>query len=227
VLWLGAATIAVVANGPRMFVTYFMPALIPLCLLYAWLLDQTLFAPQRTRRIAGTAVILLTVVMVARSGSIGRAIDATAWDARHWFGRIDRDQYLTRYQSRWAQAYSAADNEHLANYVRARTRPDEPIFVFGMSAGTYFLSGRPPAVKFLWAYPPVSNMIDLPDFRVETLAANLRRAAPAYIILQRHNGDSFTGWRAEEAFKAAPLVALLRDYDQETEIGDFVLYRRR
>jgi hypothetical protein len=69
-------------------------------------------------------------------------------------------------------------------------------------------------------------MIDLPDFRVETLAANLARVAPRYIVLQRHNGDSFTGWRAEEAFHAPPLVELLRNYRQETEIGDFVVYRR-
>jgi hypothetical protein len=224
--WLLAAGIALVANGPRVFATYFMPPLIPLCLMLAWVLDRTLFASGSARRIAGAGMLVFTALMLARSGAIGRASDATYWDAANLFGTIDRNHYLERYQSRWTQAYSAADNERLADYIRERTPPGEPIFVFGMSAGTYFLSGHPPAVKFLWAYPPVSNMIDLPDFRVETLAANLARVAPRYIVLQRHNGDSFTGWRAEEAFHAPPLVELLRNYRQETEIGDFVVYRR-
>jgi hypothetical protein len=225
-VWLLASGIALVANGPRVFATYFMPPLIPLSLLFAWVLDRTLFAPARARRIAGAGMLVFTALMLARSGAITRALDATCWDAANLFGKIDRNQYLERYQSRSRQAYSAADNERLADYLRDRTPPGEPIFVFGMSAGTYFLSGHPPAVKFLWAYPPVSNMIDLPDFRVETLAANLARIAPPYIVLQRHNGDSFTGWRAEEAFHAPPLVELLRNYRQETEIGDFVVYRR-
>ena len=225
-VWLAAAGIALVANGPRVFATYFMPPLIPMCLMFAWVLDRTLFASGGVRKVAGAGMLVFTAVMLARSGALGRAFDATCWDAANLLGKIDRNQYLERYQSRWTQAYSAADNERLADYIRDRTPPGEPIFVFGMSAGTYFLSGHPPAVKFLWAYPPVSNMIDRPDFRVETLAANLARVAPRYIVLQRHNGDSFTGWRAEDAFHAPALVELLRNYRQETEIGDFVLYRR-
>lgn len=229
-IWLLAAAVAVVANGPRVFATYFMPPLIPMCLMYAWVLDRTLFLSGAARRIVGAGLLLFTftAIMLARSDAIGHAIDSTRWDAALLFGRMDRRHYLERYQSRYAQAYSAADNERLADYLREKTPPGEPIFVFGMAAGTYFLSGHPPAVKFLWAYPPVSNMIDRPDFHVETLAASLARVGPRYIVLQRHNGDSFTGWRAEEAFQAPPLVALLRrDYRQETEIGDFVLYRKQ
>jgi hypothetical protein len=150
----------------------------------------------------------------------------TAWDAQHLFGWNDRETYLQRFQSRYAQAFSAADNERLAAYIRAHSDPDDRVFVFGMSAGTYFLSGRLPATKFLWAYPAVSNMIDRPDFRVETLASELTRTAPRYIVLQRHNGDSFSGWRALEAFNAPALQTVLGGYERETEVGDFVLYRR-
>ncbi|HEX6464876.1 MAG TPA: glycosyltransferase family 39 protein [Vicinamibacterales bacterium] len=226
-VWLIAAAVALVANGPRVFATYFMPPLIPMCLMFAWAIDETLLASGRARRIAGAGLLVFTAIMLARSGGLFRLFDATCWDTAVVVGHIDRSTYLERYQSRSAGAYSAADNERLADYLRERTPQGEPIYVFGMSAGTYFLSGHPPAVKFLWAYPPVSNMIDRPDFHVETLAANLARVAPRYIVLQRHNGDSFTGWRAEQAFHAPPLVAVLRNYYQETEIGDFVLYRRQ
>jgi hypothetical protein len=69
-------------------------------------------------------------------------------------------------------------------------------------------------------------MVDRPDFRVETLAAELARNAARYIVLQRYNGDSFSGWHAEDSFASPPMAALLRGYRQETEIGAFVLYRR-
>ena len=48
---------------------------------------------------------------------------------------------------------------------------------------------------------------------------------PRYIVLQRHNRDSFSGWRAADSFAAPPMVELLRRYTEETEIGGFVLYR--
>jgi 4-amino-4-deoxy-L-arabinose transferase-like glycosyltransferase len=226
IVWYAAALIAIVANGPRMFSTYFMPSLAPLSVLSAWLLDQT-FGLRRSRRLAASvALVGFAAFMLVRSGSVNRAIGMTSWDARHRFGKMDRQEYLQKFRSRWAQAFSAADNEWLADYIRAHTNPDDRIFVFGMSAGTYFLSGRLPASKFLWAYPAVSNMIDRPEFRVETLASDLGRIAPRYIVLQRHNGDSFSGWRATDAFAAPPMTALLRAYHEETEIGDFLLYRR-
>jgi len=50
---------------------------------------------------------------------------------------------------------------------------------------------------------------------------------PRYIILQRSNGDSFSGWKAAEAFTAPPLGTLLERYSVDTEIGDFLLYRRK
>jgi hypothetical protein len=226
VIWLGAALIAIVANGPRLFTTYFVPPLVPLCLLFAWLLHQTLASGRRWRMAAGFLILGFTGAMLGWSGSLNRAITATAWDAHHLLRHSDRQEYLQRFHSR-AQTFSAADNERLAQYIRAHTAPRDRIFVFGMTAGTYFSSERFPASRFLWAYPPVSNMIDRPEFRVETLAGELASRAPRYIVLQRHNGDTFTGWRAEEAFAAPPLAALINNsYVQETEIGDFVLYRR-
>jgi hypothetical protein len=226
IVWLGAALVAILANGPRMFATYFVPPLVPLCLLFAWLLDQTLASRQRWRLAAGLLVAGVTGAMLVRSGSVNRAASVTSWDARYLAGHSDRQEYLGRFQSRASRAFSAADNAQLADYVRTHTDPSDRIFVFGMTGGTYFSSGRLPASRFLFVYPAVSNIIDRPEFHVETLAAELTRTAPRYIVLQRHNGDSFSGWRAEDSFAAPPMVALLRDYGRETEIGDFVLYRR-
>lgn len=224
-LWLAGALIAVVANGPRLFPTYFVPSLVPLSLLTAWLVDRTL-APSTRRPVAAAALALFVGVMLVRSGSIRRAASMTVWDARYVSGGLDRDVYLGRFRSREAESFSAEDNARLADYLHAHTGPADRIFVFGMSAGTYFLSERLPASRFLWAYAPASRMLDRPEFRLETLAASLGRVAPRYIVLQRHNGDSFSGWRAEDAFGSPAMQAVLRAYHQDATIGDFVLYRR-
>jgi hypothetical protein len=226
VIWLAAASVAVIANGPRMFMTYFVPSLVPLSLLTAWLLHETLGSRQRWRVVAGVLVLALGAGMMVRSGSVRRGVSMTTWNAQHLTGQLDRDTYLRRFQSRDGRTFSAADNARLAAHVRARTEPDDRIFVFGMSAGTYFLSERLPASKFLWAYPPVSNMLDRPEFRVETLAAELERVAPRYIVLQRYNGDSFSGWRAADSFASPPMQHLLRLYHHEAEVGHFAVYRR-
>jgi len=229
-IWLAAALTAIVVNGPRFFPTYFVPPQIPLCLLAAWLFHEVVAIKPRWKLAAGSALLALTALLVMRSGSIARASQSIGWDWQYISGRIDRLTYLDRYPPprplQAPRAFSAADNQRLADYVSAHTDPSERIFVFGMVAGTYYSSQRLPANRFLYAYPAVSNMGNYPEFRAETLAADLARAQPRYIILQRTNGDSFSGWRAVDAFNAPVFVPLLERYRIETEIGDFVLYRR-
>jgi hypothetical protein len=227
VLWLAGALIATLANGPRLFTTYFIPSLVPLSLLIAWLFDQTLGSAVRARRVAGFVCLALAGIMLVRSGSLRQAATATWDDTRFLFGRTPSQEYLQRFRSRGREVFNAATNERLAAYVQANTAPDERVFVFGMTAGTYFSSRRLPGSRFLWAYAAVSEMLPGPEFTVDTLAAELARSSPRYIILQRSNGDSFSGWRASEAFEAPALQALIAaGYARETEIGDFVLYRK-
>jgi hypothetical protein len=226
IVWLGASLASILLNGPRMFHTYFLPPLVPLSLLFAWLLDQIIALPRGRRAVGAVLVLGFTAIMLVRSGSVARAISVTTWDTERLRGHIDRQEFLQHFRSRYTQSFSAADNAQLADYIRSHSEPQDRIFIFGMSAGTYFLSGRLPASRFLWAYPAVSRMIDRPEFRVETLASDLARKAPRYIVFQRHNGDNLSGWRAEDSFAAPPMVALLRGYRQEVEIGGFVLYRR-
>jgi len=228
VIWFAAALVALAANGPRFFTTYFMPPQIPLCLLAAWLLNEAIGTQPRWRIATTAAVLGLTALMFVRSGSIARAASSISKDLQYARGQVDRQAYLQHYQSQQSRkAFSAADNELLAEYVASHTEPADRIFVFGMSGGTYYSSRRLPANRFLFAYPAVSNMGNRPEYRVETLAADLGRVMPRYIILQRSNGDSFSGWKAAEAFTAPPLGALLERYSVDTEIGDFLLYRRK
>jgi hypothetical protein len=218
-LWLAASLTAVIANGARAYPTYFIPPLVPLCLLFAWALASL---PQGWPRIVACAVV---VVLASESGSIVHAWQETAWDLGGLTGRLDGKTYLSRFRSRDGRAFAADVNVELAAYLQSHTDPADRIYVFGMTAGTYFLSQRLPASRFVWVYPPVSGLLAQPEFQPEALAADLRASAPRYIVLQRYNADSGSGWHVEHAFALPAIADVLRTYREETSIGQFVLYR--
>src|SRR5207248_4225405 len=39
----------------------------------------------------------------------------------------------------------------VAGYLRARTRPDQPVLVLWAAADVYYLADRPPAIRYLWS----------------------------------------------------------------------------
>lgn len=223
VFWMGAALLVAASNGVRVFITYFIPSLAPLCLLAAWLLWRTLGSSQWWRRGAGLAALAGAAAMVVHSGSAQHVWRATITDVQYLMGVTDRETYLGTFQS---QHYSALDASRLAEYVRTHTSPDETIYIFGMAPDVYLASGRLPANRFLWVYPAVAGLVARPEFGVDALARDLLRAGPRYLILQHHNSDSLSGWHVEQTFASKPILDLLTRYRQEAEIGFFVLYRR-
>jgi 4-amino-4-deoxy-L-arabinose transferase-like glycosyltransferase len=67
-----------------------------------------------------------------------------------------------------------------ADYVRAHSDPADPLLVWGLSGGVYFLAQRPPASRFLFAFPLLTRTYGdsvAPDFLSE-----LRRSPPAIIV---------------------------------------------
>ena len=67
-----------------------------------------------------------------------------------------------------------------ADYVRAHTAPDARLLVWGLSGGVYFLAQRPPASRYLFAFPLLTHAYGdsvAPDF-----LAGLRRTPPSIIV---------------------------------------------
>ncbi len=67
-----------------------------------------------------------------------------------------------------------------ADYVRAHSNPDERLLVWGLSGGVYFLAQRPPATRYLFAFPLLTRTYGdsvAPDFLAE-----LRRTPPGIIV---------------------------------------------
>ena len=83
-----------------------------------------------------------------------------------------------------------------------------------MAPGVYFTSRLLPAQRFLWIGPAASNLLPDPSFTLDTVAADLERTRPGFIILERNNRDSLLGWRAEERFTVPAMQRVLGQYAQ-------------
>lgn len=229
IAWGTGAFIAIVVNGTRLFNTYFIQAWAPLALLAAWLLADVGREPARRRVILPAATAALMLLLVMQRGYPTRVFGSAAEDLRALTGRVDRATYLDafgRYGNE--RGYSARANEEVARYVRARTTPDERIFVFGISgASIYFLSDRLTAHRFLRVNFFVATDFPDPQFRLEPVTRDLAERRPRYLIFERLHGTSEMAKAVDHLLDDPAIARLLSDYRLETRIEDFTLFRRR
>jgi hypothetical protein len=241
-LWLTASIVAAAANGTRVYSTYFQQCLPPLALVAGLVAAgrDPASARARWRYAAFAAVLLIGAWRVQKAGVIERVSTAMAADlgqCQCFAAPLDRQsrlEYLGRFGSYASgRGFSARANAELTDYLLAH-RPisaahpnGERVYIFGMAPGVYFTSGLMPAQRFLWIGPAASNLLPDPSFTLDTVAADLERTRPGFIILERNNRDSLLGWRAEERFTVPAMQRVLEQYAQVAEIEDFVLYRRR
>jgi 4-amino-4-deoxy-L-arabinose transferase-like glycosyltransferase len=227
--WLTAALIAAAANGARFYSTYFMPCLVPLSLLAATLLFTGW--SHRARRAIVLALILIAGVRSVQTAVPQRVRDTVTEDLQAWRLRDDgtaRLKYLEGFGSYAAgRGFSARANTELSAWLDAHSEPGDKIFIFGMAPGVYFTSQRMPAQRFLWIGPAASNLLPRPDFSLETVAADLERTKPRYIIEEHNNRDSLLGWKVEEKFDDPSIRQVLTAYEPLLQIEDFSIYGRR
>ena len=89
-----------------------------------------------------------------------------------------------------------ADEEQAASWLRAHTRPDDGILVWGLSPGVYALADRHPVTRFpfhkiLMTDAPLSRMWPGLDERRARFMAGLRRDPPAYVLVGRGDANGF------------------------------------
>jgi Dolichyl-phosphate-mannose-protein mannosyltransferase len=228
IVWGAGAALAIAVNGARLFNTYFIQAWPPLALLAAWLLTE--FARgSRRRGFVGVATAGLMLVLLVQRGYAARVVGTAREDLDQLRGRTDRTAYLQRFGGYGNQrGYSARANEELAEYVRARTTPDERVFLFGINgAGVYFLSDRLTAHRFLRVNFFVATDFPDPRFRLEAVAEELAANRPRYLIFEHLPAASEMAKKVDHLTEDPVIKRLLGGYRFETRIEDFTLYRRR
>ncbi|HJT31828.1 MAG TPA: hypothetical protein VJ783_07220 [Pirellulales bacterium] len=125
-------------------------------------------------------------------------------------------------------AVDADIHRQAADYIRARTLPDEKLLVWGYETVLNFLADRRAPTRFA-----VDRILCLNGFqrqtewRAEFLAA-LGRKPPAYIVLVDHNGTGLWRESTDELRQFREFRELLeRDYVEETRFDRLRLFRRR
>jgi hypothetical protein len=245
--WTAAAIVSMAINGSRGLPQYFVQAApaLALCgaagILEAWRQRRRAGAP----RILWPAVVLLAAAGIWRVGiepvpvgqprafGLPQAVSNLGFDLRYVTGKINRAEYLRRFERDELSKFSPASVERLAQHVRDRTRATDSIYVFGFaSGGVHVKSGRPSASRFFWSRPVVLEFEGgRPRYGSAGLLADLQRAQPAIVALQKRDWglaeanvkDSF------EFFVSTPALStwLTSGYVPDYEDPAFSVWRRR
>ncbi len=184
VAWVAAACLSIVINGSRDLPQYFIQAAPALALAAAWGARVV-----TTRRLAVNVLLVLAAAYaVWRVDDFAKLADQTWHDTRYAIGRLSRPEYLARYGDRTAEKYSALANAQLGEFMRQRTGPADPVYVFGFSCAAYLQADRVSASRFFWSRPVIAGFNEgVAGYGVEGVLEDLRQRPPAVVALQRRD----------------------------------------
>jgi hypothetical protein len=220
--------VSIAINGSRNLPQYFVQAAPALALAAG---VAAVAALGRLPAIVRWAVVLIVAVGVWRVGD--EPFPKLAWnvlhDTQYLIGRIDRRQHLARYGgARAGEKYSAVDEADLGAFLASHTRADESVYVFGYSPAAYVYANRRSASRFFWSRPVIVgfNARD-PRYGVNGLAADLRRASPAYVVLQEHDWSPDVEDSAPFFLSQAALSQWLHaGYHSLPAVDGFIIFER-
>jgi hypothetical protein len=182
----------------------------------------------RHANVAAAVLVVIGLLAVRETSSFYRAYVP---DVAALAGEIPRDAYLRRIQS---GSYSMATEEAAAQYVRERSEPDQGLLVWGLSPGMYALADRHPVTRFpfhkiLMTDAPLSRMIPGLSDRRRELVDRMERDPPAFVLVGKGDRNGFEPETSFSSMMRFPELRekLEREYRPETEIGHFVVFRRR
>ena len=235
VAWMAAACVSIAINGARNLPQYFVQAHPALALAAAAGLAPL---ARRDTSPAMRAILLLLVAAglwrvgdeprLFRVGGLPEVAQNVAFDLDYARGRIDRSEYLARFQQQQDAKYVPLAAERLAAHVRETTRPDDRILVFGFSADVYVHSGRVSASRFFWSRPvTVEFNAARAGYGSAGLLADLQRSKPVVVALQKHWGGSPP--EPIDFFMSQPMLRawLQSGYVLEDDNPAFAVWRRR
>lgn len=223
-VWVAAACLSIAVNSSRGLPQYFLQAAPAVALAAAMLLASLWHAWPRSARVA---LVALAAVGVWRVSDLPKLWGNTLSDLRFMAGQVDLDTHLRRFGPE-EDKYSALSIHKLGRYLRAHTRADEPVLVFGFSPGALVQSGRRSASRFFWSRPVIVGFNEgRPGYGVSALVAELERERPRLVVLQRSDWD-VEGQDSATFFLQHPHLGrwLAREYVEVEPLGAFRIFRR-
>lgn len=224
--WLVLSGVILVLQK-KFFSYHYLPLVPPLCLLAAYGAVHLWRAGScwRVRSAAWALRGLLVLLLLANGAQLARTNGLYfSRFLRFASGRMDAETFYAAFNTH-PRHYSYPADKAVADWVRAHTRPEEPLGTLGGYGATpIFLAQRPPAARYIFTYPLFHKRVaDHPlirQMRAEFLA-DLKASRPPYIVLFRP---------LEEFERFAPLYEwLTANYELERRFmhGRILYHRNR
>jgi hypothetical protein len=222
--WVAAACLTIAINGSRELPQYFVQAGPPLALAAAWG-GSRLRMPSS---FANLTVLLIALFAIWRVNDFSKLVENTRHDASYLVGRISRTDHLARYGDRATRKYSALAMDELGTYLRAHSRPEDAVYVFGFSSAAYVTAERRSASRFFWSRPVIVGFNDgQPGYGVRGLLDDLRATSPAIVALQQRDWYPDVDDSAHFFMTTAPLAGWLQaSYDHVSAVEGFDVWIR-
>lgn len=229
-LWL-LAGLAIMLAQAKGYDYHWLPMLPPLALLAAGSIDRLLhmlalglarltrLPPKIAQNFAAAAAALgLLAILVA-------GIWPKSWP--YLTGQEDRLAYYRRFQ---AGEFVADESLQVANYLRQRTTPGDSLFIWGFRPEVYYLSSLNPASRFIFQFPLVADWYPA-AWRQETVDT-LWAALPPYVLVLQVDYMPWVTGRDEDSNALLQEYTelnnwLMFNYERDTQIGNFFLWRRK
>jgi hypothetical protein len=118
--------------------------------------------------------------------------------------------------------------DELGTYLRAHSRPEDAVYVFGFSSAAYVTAERRSASRFFWSRPVIVGFNDgQPGYGVRGLLDDLRATSPAIVALQQRDWYPDVDDSAHFFMTTAPLAGWLQaSYDHVSAVEGFDVWIR-
>lgn len=193
--WLGFSIYAALLSG-RPYPHYWLQIIVPGILLLFFLLSKI-----KNGRLLAVVFFTLVIFLGKRGENISYY--------QNFFDYISERKSWDDYQKYFGDDNVAA--YQMANFLEERTKPNDPIFVWGENDYIYVLSGRPPATKFIRAH----HLTTVDPKNYDLIIARLEKFRPKYIFISRPVQFSFPQLE----------MFVKKNYRETQTFGNFHVYK--
>jgi 4-amino-4-deoxy-L-arabinose transferase-like glycosyltransferase len=219
-LWLLAA-VGIMLMQAKAYDYHWLPMLPPLVLLGADTLERAL--GRLARRFGGGAPLRAAAGVV-----LAGILVLSIWPRSlpYLTGQQDVVTYYSRFQ---AGEFIASESLVVADYLRERVAPGDSLFIWGFRPEVYYLSDLNPAIRFIFQFPLVGTWYP-PEWKQEAVDI-LWAALPPYVLVLQVDYMPWVTGREEDSNQLLQEYTelnnwLMANYSPETQIGNFLLWRR-
>lgn len=224
---LASAYAAIVANV-HFYPQYFLQMLPPLAVAAAYGLTLAWRAGDARRRYVRIVLALAIVVFAARHDPFARLYANVAAAARFAAGRLDVESYYARFGAYGRGDFSLLADYRVARFLRDRTAPGDPVYIYGGEPLVLFLAERRSPSRFVWNDPFVAGAYR-GRFTHDDLVRELEASPPAFFIVLRNDANLIDPVDSATHFDTAPrLQAYVAARFREVGwMEDFRVFERR